>query len=69
LRERVAAVFAELSDGQRDALRLRVIDERPYAEVALMLGVSEQTVRARVSRALRRLADAAELASAAEVSP
>src|SRR5919106_4476086 len=35
MRDRVAAVFGELSDAQRDALRLRVIDERPYAEVAL----------------------------------
>lgn len=69
LRDRVAAVFGDLSDDQRDALRLRVIDERPYAEIALTLGISEQTARSRVSRALRRLADAAEMTSAAEVTP
>jgi RNA polymerase sigma factor (sigma-70 family) len=69
LRDRVAAVFGELSDDQRDALRLRVIDERSYAEVALKLGISEQTARARVSRALRRLADATDMTSAAEVIP
>lgn len=69
LRDRVAAVFGELSDDQRDALRLRVIDERPYAEVALTLGISEQTARARVSRALRSLADAIDMTSAAEVTP
>jgi RNA polymerase sigma-70 factor, ECF subfamily len=69
LRDRVAAAFGELSDDQRDALRLRVIDERPYCEVARMLGISEQTARARVSRALRRLADAIELTAAAEVTP
>jgi RNA polymerase sigma factor (sigma-70 family) len=69
LRDRVAAVFDELSDDQRDALRLRVIEERPYAEVARTLGISEQTARARVSRALRRLADAADMTSAAEVIP
>jgi RNA polymerase sigma-70 factor (ECF subfamily) len=69
MRDRVAAVFGELSDAQRDALRLRVIDERPYAEVALRLGISEQTARARVSRALRSLADATEMSSAAEVTP
>jgi RNA polymerase sigma factor (sigma-70 family) len=69
LRERVAAAFGELSDRQRDALRLRVVDERPYYEVAQTLGISEQTARARVSRALRRLADAIELTSAAEVTP
>jgi RNA polymerase sigma factor (sigma-70 family) len=69
LRDRVVAVFGELSDDQRDALRLRVIDERPYAEVALELGISEQTARARVSRALRRLADATDMTSAVEVTP
>jgi RNA polymerase sigma factor (sigma-70 family) len=68
LRDRVAAVFGELSEAQRDALCLRVIDERPYAEVAQRLGISEQTARARVSRALRSLADATEMTSAAEVT-
>jgi DNA-directed RNA polymerase specialized sigma24 family protein len=33
-------------------LQLRVVEERPYAQVAAALGVSEQTARARVSRAL-----------------
>jgi RNA polymerase sigma factor (sigma-70 family) len=69
LRDRVAAAFGELSDDQRAALRLRVIDERPYAEVARTLGISEQTARARVSRALRRLADTTDMTSAAEVIP
>lgn len=68
LRDRVAAAFGELSDDQRDALRLRVVDERTYFEVAQTLGISEQTARARVSRALARLADALELTSAAEVT-
>jgi RNA polymerase sigma factor (sigma-70 family) len=69
LRDRVATVFADLSDAQRDALRLRVIDERSYAEVAQMLGISEQTARARVSRALRSLADAIDMTSPAQVTP
>lgn len=69
LRERVAAAFGELSNGQRDALRLRVLDERPYREVARTLGISEQAARARVSKALRRLADAIEMTSATEVTP
>ena len=69
LRDRVAAAFGNLSDDQREALRLRVIDERPYCEVARVLGISEQTARARVSRALRRLADAIEMTAAAEVTP
>ena len=33
-----------------------MIEEYGYAEVAVMLGVSEQTARARVSRGLRALA-------------
>jgi RNA polymerase sigma factor (sigma-70 family) len=69
MRRRMAVAFGELGDDQRDALRLRVIDERPYPEVAAALGVSEQTARARVSRGLRRLADAMEMTTTAEVTP
>jgi RNA polymerase sigma factor (sigma-70 family) len=61
MRGRVAAAFSSLPADQREALRLRVIDERAYQDVAAALGVSEQTARARVSRALRRLADSADL--------
>ncbi|HEV3378549.1 MAG TPA: sigma-70 family RNA polymerase sigma factor [Thermoleophilaceae bacterium] len=52
LRDRVAAAFGELSADQRDALRLRVIDERPYCEVARMLGISEHMRSWRPSTAL-----------------
>ncbi|HEY7281601.1 MAG TPA: RNA polymerase sigma factor [Actinomycetota bacterium] len=52
----VAAAFSRLSDDQREALRLRVIEGRSYAEAAAALSCSEQVVRARVSRGLRRLA-------------
>jgi RNA polymerase sigma-70 factor (ECF subfamily) len=45
-----------LSSEQQQALRLRVVEERPYDEVAATLGVSEQAARARVSRGLRVLA-------------
>jgi RNA polymerase sigma factor (sigma-70 family) len=69
MRDRVATAFMDLSGDQREALRLRVIDELPYAEVAETLGVSEQTARARVSRGLRRLADAVEMTAPTEVTP
>ena len=69
LRDRVASAFSDLSGNQREALRLRVIDELPYPEIAECLGVSEQTARARVSRALRRLADAVEMTAPTEVTP
>jgi RNA polymerase sigma factor (sigma-70 family) len=52
--------LGRLSDGQREALQLRVVEERPYVEVARRLGVSEQTARARVSRGLRTLMVALE---------
>jgi RNA polymerase sigma factor (sigma-70 family) len=44
-----------LAADQRDALRLRVLEQRSYHEVARELGISQQTARARVSRALRAL--------------
>jgi RNA polymerase sigma-70 factor (ECF subfamily) len=49
-----------LSEKQRRALQLRIVDELPYAEVARRLGTTEPTARARVSRALRTLAVALE---------
>lgn len=66
MRGRLAAAFSSLPADQGAALRLRVIDERSYADVAARLGVSEQTARARVSRGLRRLA---EVTTPTEVTP
>jgi RNA polymerase sigma-70 factor (ECF subfamily) len=56
LRAAMAAALERLPAEQREVVRLRVIDERPYAEVAELLGISEQAARARLSRALRELA-------------
>ena len=61
LREHLAAALAALDDGQRELLRLRVVEGRPYAEVATAIGVSEQTARARVSRTLRALRESPAL--------
>jgi len=52
----LADAMAALPEDQRRAVELRVIEECGYSEVALRLGVSEQTARARVSRGLRTLA-------------
>ncbi len=60
LRVAVADALAALAADQREALRLRVVDELDYPSVARHLGVSEPTARARVSRGLRRLAAALE---------
>jgi RNA polymerase sigma factor (sigma-70 family) len=46
-----------LVDEQRDALRLRVVEELDYAVVARRLRVTEPAARARVSRGLRKLAE------------
>jgi RNA polymerase sigma-70 factor, ECF subfamily len=68
LRKSVADAFASLPSEQREALQLRVIDEHAYPDVAASLGVSEQTARARVSRALRRITDIIDVQTAREVS-
>ena len=44
-----------LPPGQRRALELRVLEERPYDEVAALLGTTEGAVRLRVMRALGSL--------------
>lgn len=60
LRAALGVELAHLSAEQREALRLRVVEDRSYEEVARVLGVSEQAARARVSRGLRALAGALE---------
>jgi RNA polymerase sigma factor (sigma-70 family) len=55
LRDNVAAGLDGLGREQREALVLRVVQERSYEEVATALGISEQTARARVSRAAAAL--------------
>ena len=65
-RETLARGLTALSEDQRLALRLRVVDELPYREVARQLGVSEQAARARVSRSLRAFSRALDLELLAE---
>ena len=52
----IAEAMNELSAEQREAMTLRVIEGRPYDEVARLLACTEETARARVSRGLKRLA-------------
>lgn len=56
LRSELVGGLSELSEEQREAVRLRVVEEPSYAEVAMRLGVNEAAARARVSRGLRALA-------------
>ena len=55
LRDAIGAGLRALTERQREAVQLRVVDELPYDEVARRLGTTETTARARVSRGLRAL--------------
>lgn len=49
--------LAALPAGQREAVRLRVLEEHPYPSIATELETSEAVVRQRVSRGLAALRD------------
>jgi RNA polymerase sigma factor (sigma-70 family) len=51
----IGQAFSLLSEDQREALTLRVVEGRSYREVAEVLKCTEETARARVSRGLKRL--------------
>ncbi len=55
LRGTLQTELARLSEAQRAALQLRVVEQLPYDEVARRLELTEPAARARVSRALRTL--------------
>jgi RNA polymerase sigma factor (sigma-70 family) len=65
LRGRVRAAIARLQPQQAYAVLQRVVEEREYDDLAAELGVSQDVVRARVSRGLRALAATRQLAAAA----
>jgi RNA polymerase sigma-70 factor, ECF subfamily len=58
LRAAIRVELERLSRTQREALRLRVVEELPYTEVARRLEISEGAARARVARGLKALATA-----------
>jgi RNA polymerase sigma-70 factor (ECF subfamily) len=60
IRAELSEQLTRLNDDQRAALRLRVVEQRSYEEVARSLGITEATARARVSRGLRALATSLE---------
>jgi RNA polymerase sigma-70 factor (ECF subfamily) len=57
LRNDLQLALATLPDNQIAAIRLRVIDELPYRDVAQQLGCTEGAARVRVARGLTRLAE------------
>ncbi|HYB26571.1 MAG TPA: RNA polymerase sigma factor [Solirubrobacteraceae bacterium] len=50
----------ELPEDERLAVRSRVLEERPYREIATQLRCSEMVIRKRVSRGLARMRDQLE---------
>ncbi len=61
LREQIEASLAGMRGAHREALKLRVLEEYSYPDIARAMGVSEQAARARVSRALRALRESSVL--------
>jgi RNA polymerase sigma factor (sigma-70 family) len=61
LREQIQQALEVLPDEQQEVVRLRFIDELSYGEMAEKLGVSNDVVRTRTSRALRALRASAHL--------
>lgn len=55
LSESARQAVSSLSAAERELLRLRVIEERPYREIATRLRCTPQAARLRVSRLLRQL--------------
>jgi RNA polymerase sigma-70 factor (ECF subfamily) len=56
----VREALAGLPPEHAAAVRLRIVDELPYDEVARRLGITQDNARARVSRGLRTLATTME---------
>jgi RNA polymerase sigma-70 factor (ECF subfamily) len=69
IRTVVAERFDRLSEEQREAVRLRVVEEVAYSEVARRLEISEEAARARVSRGLKQLAVHLEQTELSEGAP
>jgi RNA polymerase sigma-70 factor (ECF subfamily) len=51
----VLRAFADLPDAERELLVLRLVEERPYRDIAQRLDCTPVAARLRVSRSLRRL--------------
>jgi RNA polymerase sigma-70 factor (ECF subfamily) len=55
LPEAAMRAIAEMPEREREVLELRIVQERPYSEIAERLRTTPQAARLRVSRAVRRL--------------
>ena len=59
----LGTALAHLPGDQRQAVELRVLEDRTYEEIAVAAGVSQDVARARVSRGLRALAERLDAAN------
>jgi RNA polymerase sigma factor (sigma-70 family) len=59
-RAKLTEAIARLSDRERDAVRLRVVGELEYSEIAARLRCTEAAARTRVHRGLARLTELME---------
>jgi RNA polymerase sigma factor (sigma-70 family) len=55
LREAIATGLAMLPEDAREAIKLRIVDELSYPDLAVRLAISEDAARMRVSRGMRAL--------------
>jgi RNA polymerase sigma-70 factor (ECF subfamily) len=57
MRERIARAVEALPEEQREVFLMRQVENLPFAEIALICGVPENTVKSRMRYALERLQD------------
>jgi RNA polymerase sigma-70 factor, ECF subfamily len=55
IRERLLAAVAELPEEQREVFLMREVSNLPFKEIAVIVGVPENTVKSRMRYALERL--------------
>jgi RNA polymerase sigma-70 factor (ECF subfamily) len=58
LRARIAAAVGSLPEEQREVFLMRQLQQLPFAEIALVVGVSENTIKSRMRYALEHLQQA-----------
>lgn len=68
LQRQIALGLTRLSEEQREAIELRIVQQRSYAEISTALAISEPAARARLSRAIQRLRQVLEQMPTTEVS-
>jgi RNA polymerase sigma-70 factor (ECF subfamily) len=58
LRNRITQAIEGLPDEQREVFLMRQVQQMPFADIAVVVGVSENTIKSRMRYALERLQEA-----------